>query len=203
MLYIRDEVTGYFGFAFLQSPGLIDGIDNDGDGMIDESQEDGIDNDNDWRTFSDDNGNGIWDPGERLNDDTGSDGLVPFDPNYGGPDPDGTQGNGLPDLGEPNFEFTDNDEIDQIGLTSFFGGGTGGTFVPKDDEDYWQTKIQPGMFTTATSGFDIAFSYGSGFFGIPPGSSESFAIACLFGNDFDDILRNKRTMQRIYDADSG
>ena len=200
-LDLQGRQTGYFGFAFLQSPGLIDGIDNDDDGMIDESQEDGIDNDNDWRTFSDDNGNGIWDPEERLNDDTGSDGLVPFDPNYVGPDPDGTQGNGLPDLGEPNFEFTDNDEIDQIGLTSFFGGGTGGTFVPKDDEDYWQTKIQPGMFTTATSGFDIAFSYGSGFFGIPPGSSESFAIANLFGNDFDDILRNKRTMQRIYDAD--
>jgi len=57
------------------------------------------------------------------------------------------------------------------------------------------------MFTKATSGFDIAFSYGSGFFGIPAGSSESFAIANLFGNDFDDILRNKRTMQRIYDAD--
>ncbi len=200
-LDLQGRQTGYFGFAFLQSPGLIDGIDNDGDGLIDESQEDGIDNDNDWRTFSDDNGNGIWDPEERLNDDTGSDGLVPFDPNYVGPDPDGTQGNGMHDLGEPNFEFTDNDEIDQIGLTSFFGGGTGGTFVPKDDEDYWQTKIQPGSFTTATSGFDIAFSYGSGFFGIPPGSSESFAIASLFGNDFDDILRNKRTMQRIYDAD--
>ncbi len=200
-LDLQGRQTGYFGFAFLQSPGLIDGIDNDGDGLIDESQEDGIDNDNDWRTFSDDNGNGIWDPGERLNDDTGSDGLVPFDPNYVGPDPDGTEGNGRHDLGEPNFEFTDNDEIDQIGLTSYFGGGTGGTFVPRDDEDYWQTKVQPGMFTADVSGFDIAFSYGSGFFGIPPGSSESFAIANLFGNDFDDILRNKRTMQRIYDAD--
>ena len=200
-LDLQGRQTGYFGFAFLQSPGLIDGIDNDGDGMIDESQEDGIDNDNDWRTFSDDNGNGIWDSGEQLNDDTGSDGLIPFDPGYDGPDPDGTEGNGLPELGEPNFEFTDNDEIDQIGLTSFFGGGTGGTFVPRDDEDYWQTKIQPGMFTIATSGFDIAFSYGSGFFGIPPGASESFAIASLFGNDLDDILRNKRTMQRIYDAD--
>ena len=201
-LDLQGRITGYFGFAFLQSPGNSnDGIDNDGDGMIDESQDDGIDNDNDWRTFSDVNGNGVWDTGERLNDDTGSDGLVPFDPNYTGPDPDGTQGNGLPNLGEPNFEFTDNDEIDQIGLTSFFSGGTGGSFVPRDDEDYWQTKIQPGLFTQASSGFDIAFSYGSGFFSIPAGSSESFAIASLFGNDFDDILRNKRTMQRIYDSD--
>ena len=222
-LDLQGRTTGYFGFAFLLSPGLIDGIDNDEDGMIDESQEDGIDNDGDWRTFTDDNGNdnwdfedlnlnGILDPGEDLdgngildvellNDDVGSDGLGPNDPDYPGPDTDGTEGNGRPDPGEPNFEFTDNDEIDQIGLTSFFSGGTGGTFVPRDDEDYWQTKIRPGTFTEAASGFDIAFSYGSGFFELPPGASETFSIANLFGNDFDDILRNKRTMQRIFDAD--
>ena len=120
---------------------------------------------------------------------------------YTGSDPDGTEGNGIPDLQEPNFEFTDNDEIDQIGLTSFTSGGTGGIFVPTDDEDYWQTRIVPGMFTDAAAGFDISFTYGSGFFEIKPGESESFAIANLFGNDFDDILRNKRTMQRIYDGD--
>ena len=200
-LDLQGRKTGYFGFAFLLSPGNDhDGIDNDGDGMIDESQHDGIDNNHNWRTFSDDNHNGKWDPGERLNDDTGSDGLVPFDPGYTGPDPDGTQGNGKPDLGEPNFEFTDNAEIDQIGLTSFFSGGTGGNFTPVNDEDYWQTKIQPGIFTEAASGFDIAFSYGSGFFDIQPHITVNYAIACLFGNDYNDILQNKRTMQRIYDS---
>jgi len=200
-LDLQGRKTGYFGFAFLLSPGNDhDGIDNDGDGMIDESQHDGIDNNHNWKTFTDVNGNGVWDTGERLNDDTGTDGLVPFEPGYTGPDPDGTQGNGKPDLGEPNFEFTDNAEIDQIGLTSFFSGGTGGSFVPRNDEDYWQTKILPGIFTTAASGFDIAFSYGSGFFDIQPHESQSYAIASLFGNNFDDILRNKRTMQRIYDA---
>lgn len=200
-LDLQGRLTGYFGFAFLQSPGKIDGIDNDEDGMIDESQENGIDDDGDWITFSDDNNNGIWDPEELLNDDTGTDGLVPFDPFYPGPDPDGSEGNGIPDLGEPSFEFTDNDEIDQIGLTSFFSGGTGGNFVPKDDEGYWQTIIQPGTFTPANFGFDIAFSYACGFFEIQPNQTETFAIASLFGNDFEDILRNKRTMQKIYDAD--
>ena len=215
--------TGYFGFAFLQSPGLIDGIDTDEDGMIDESQEDGIDNDGDWIAFTDKNGNGIWDfedlnfngvldvgedqngdgifDVEDLNDDVGSDGLAPYDPEYTSSDPDSTEGNGTPDVGEPNFEITDNDEIDQIGLTSFTSGGTGGIFVPQNDEDYWQTRIVPGEFTDAAGGFDISFTYGSGFFAIQPGATESFAIASLFGNDFDDILRNKRTMQRIYDAD--
>ena len=42
-------VPAYFGWAFLESPGNpTDGIDNDEDGMIDESQFDGIDNDGDW-----------------------------------------------------------------------------------------------------------------------------------------------------------
>ncbi|MFB3070905.1 MAG: hypothetical protein ACE1ZK_02445 [Nitrospirales bacterium] len=222
-LDLQGRPTGYFGFAFLLSPGLIDGIDNDEDGMIDESQEDGIDNDGDWTLFADGNGNGKWDfedlnlngildlgedlngngilDVELLNDDVGSDGLAPFDLGYTGSDPDGTEGNGRPDRGEPNFEFTDNDEIDQIGLTSFFSGGTGGIFVPGDDEDYWQTKVRPGTFTEAASGFDIAFSYGSGYFALPPGASETFSIANLFGNDLDDILRNKRTMQKIFDAD--
>ena len=90
---------------FLESPGNPhDGIDNDGDGMIDESQFDGVDNDGDW------------DP-ER--DDIGADGLANFHINYTGPDEDGTEGNGVPDLGEPNFEITDNDESDQIGLIVF------------------------------------------------------------------------------------
>lgn len=138
----QGRTIGYFGFAFLQSPGLIDGFDNDGDGMVDESQEDGIDNDGDWVSYSDLDGNGVWDfedtnlngqldPGEDMNgnglldrepinDDVGSDGLGPDDLDYPGADSDGTEGNGVPDEGEPNFEFTDNDEIDQIGLTSYF-----------------------------------------------------------------------------------
>ncbi|MBU2585547.1 MAG: hypothetical protein KKH32_09485, partial [Bacteroidetes bacterium] len=72
-----------------------------------------------WRSFSDLNENGVWDEGESLNDDVGSDGLGPFDENYSGADPDGTQGNGKPDQGEPNFGILDKDESDQLGLTGF------------------------------------------------------------------------------------
>ena len=65
------------------------------------------------------NANGRLDA-EPLNDDLGSDGLGPDFFEYTGPDLNGTEANGSPDLGEPNFEFTDNDESDQVGLTSFY-----------------------------------------------------------------------------------
>ena len=57
---------------------------------------------------------------EPINDDIGSDGIGPDDEDYAGPDIDGTEGNGLADWGEPDFDFTDNIEIDQVGLTSFY-----------------------------------------------------------------------------------
>ena len=65
------------------------------------------------------NHNGKWDEGEPLNDDKGTDGLGPFDEGYTGPDPDGSQGDGKPEQGEPNFGILDKDESDQLGLTGF------------------------------------------------------------------------------------
>ena len=45
--------TGYYGYAYLESPGNgTNGIDDDDDGMIDERRDDGIDNDGDWLTYS-------------------------------------------------------------------------------------------------------------------------------------------------------
>ncbi|MCK5457439.1 MAG: hypothetical protein KAI45_09965, partial [Melioribacteraceae bacterium] len=187
---------GYFGFAFLESPGLIDGIDNDEDGMVDESQNNGIDDDEDWLPWEDVNQNGIWDwedvgidripatgdfgvydgtlqpeedvngngllDNEPINNDVGSDGLGPDDEGYFGPDPDGTEVNGVADTGEPNFDFTDNDESDQVGLTSFYLRDVDNTMG--DDETYWSVEIKPGVFNIRP-GYqrDIAFSYGSGY----------------------------------------
>ena len=70
--------TGYYGYAYLESPGnATNGIDDDGDGMIDERRDDGIDNDNDWVGYLDINGNGKWDADENepLNNDVGQDGI--------------------------------------------------------------------------------------------------------------------------------
>ena len=209
--------VGYFGFAFLESPGdPLNAIDDDSDGLIDERQDNDRgsyifgpignfgdpklhwsgDEDGDWRSYVDDNQNGRWDNGEDVFDDVGSDGIGPYDQDYRGPDSDGTEVNGLPDHGEPNFGKTDNDESDQIGLTSFLLRPAGNI---SDDERTWN-EMTPGLFG-GTPPSNLAFIYGSGYFSLPRGDTRKFAITCLFGNDFSDIIRNKRTMQRIYDAD--
>lgn len=209
--------VGYFGYAFLESPGdPLNGNDDDLDGLIDERQDNNAgtylngpvgkygeakwhwsgDEDGDWKPFVDDNKNGKWDKGEDIGDDLGSDGIGPNDPSYPGPDSDGTEGNGKPDQGEPNFGKTDNDESDQIGLTSFLLRPAGNV---SDDESTWN-EMTPGMFGGVLP-TNLAFIYGSGYFTLPKTETRKFAIANLFGNNYDDILRNKRTMQRIYNAD--
>ncbi|RMH55043.1 MAG: hypothetical protein D6685_14295 [Bacteroidetes bacterium] len=224
-LTINGFKVGYAGVGFLESPGLADdGLDNDDDGLVDEDRADGIDNDGDWRAWVDVNGNGrydnedvnnnfILDDGEDLdgdgaltiepvNDDVGSDGIGPEDENYPGPDADGTEANGIPDPGEPNFEFTDNDEIDQIGLTGMVIR-TPAEFDRDLDDDrlFWDEYIQPGLFITPTETADIIYVYSSGITGIARGQEQRFSLAFFCGNDFQDMLRNKRTMQNIYDSD--
>lgn len=216
---------GYFGFAFLESPGLShDGVDNDVDGLIDESQYNDIDEDHDWRPYEDKNGNGKWDTEdtngngrldadedvngngmldyEPVNDDTGSDGVSIEMEDYIGPDPDGTEANGRPDHGEPNFGKTDNSESDQVGLTSFYLRDIAN--IIQDDKTFWDVQIQPNTYITLP-GYtrDISWIYGSGFVEMIPGKegTQRYAIALLFGVDKDDIFRNKRTMQEIYDHD--
>ncbi|MCF7886541.1 MAG: hypothetical protein K9M80_08600 [Candidatus Marinimicrobia bacterium] len=66
---------------------------------------DGEDNDGDWTSYEDLNGNGKWDDGEPLNDDIGDDpdGEAGLSPAQGG------RGDGQPTEGEPHI-----DELDEI-----------------------------------------------------------------------------------------
>lgn len=224
-LVINGFKVGYAGVGFLESPGINnDGIDNDSDGMVDESRQNGIDDDGDWIAWIDVNGNGVYDnedlnnnfildPGEDVDgdgiltiepagNDVGSDGLGPENEGYPGPDPDGTETNGVPDVGEPNFEFTDNDEIDQIGLTGMVIR-TPSDFDSDLDDDavFWDEYIAPGTFILPEETADVIYTYSSGFSEIKVGARQRFSIAFFAGNDFEDMLRNKRTMQNIYDSD--
>jgi len=152
--------------------------------MIDESRSDGIDNDCDW---------------DSEFDDVGADGK----PGTG----DIGEGDGIPTPGEPNFDGTDVDESDQIGLTSFQ------YFVPANDirmaldDDMWR-RMKPGFFqvpksivnNVAIRGEDGDFIYGSGYFPLLAGRTERFSLALAFGIDFPAVLKTKQIAQTIYNA---
>ncbi len=161
------------------------------DTMIDEGRNDGVDNDNDW--------NGDF-------DDVGADGV------------DGTndrgEGDGMPTAGEPNFDQTDVDESDQIGLTSFEYFTPANDFSMADDEELWG-RMAPGFFKVPASivnnkpqrGEDGDFIYGSGYFPLRAGETQRFSLALVYGDgggpdvDVVDLLRNRETVQKIYDSD--
>lgn len=196
--------TGFYGYAYLESPGNgFNGIDDDLDGLVDERRDDGIDNDGDWVGYTDLNENGEWDADENepLNNDVGEDGVGPFDRQYVGPD--AGEGDGLPTDGEPNFDKTDKDESDQIGLTSLSiyrlgDGGTGGGW-PKDDEQMW-LRMQAANFDTSLQQSNISMVFASGTFELRQSLRERFSMALLFGSSLEDLVFNKETVQQIYNA---
>ncbi len=179
---------GYLGCKFLESPGnSVDGIDNDGDGMIDESQEDGIDNDGDWNVD-------IHDVGRDGIPNTGDFGEGDGIPTAGRKLADGSPDPLLP--GEPNFEFTDLDESDQIGLTSFNSWSWSADKI-SNDESMWNRSI-PGNFGAIQQNTDIVFIYGSGYISLKAGETKRISMALLCGEDLNDLLTSAETVQRIY-----
>ncbi len=180
--------AGFLGCKFLESPGnTSDGIDNDGDGMVDESQEDGIDNNHNWNV--------------DLHD-VGRDGI-PNTNDYGEGDGVPTSGfkqaDGSPDPlqpGEPNFEFTDLDEADQIGLTSF-NSWAWSTDKISNDESMWNRSI-PGNFSSIQQNTDIVFIFGSGYISLKAGETKRISMALLCGESLSDLLVSAETVQKIY-----
>jgi hypothetical protein len=223
--------VGVAGFAFLESPGIDDdGIDNDEDGIIDENRDSdgpgtwldtepyGIDDidaykeyfkhdpqphwsndeDADWLGYSDNNDNGQWDEGEALNDDVGKDGLGPN--NFGYPGPDEGEADGMPTPGEPNYDFLDKDEADQIGLTGF-------RIFPVHTYELWNEKQNWEVFKSAPAPHssqvtaNLGMFFSSGPFPLKPGDTKNYSMALLFGNDAEDLVLTKNTIQQIYNAD--
>ena len=186
---ISGKVPGYFGYKFLESPGNpLDGEDNDQDGMIDESWYNQIDDDGDWDVEFDDVGiDGIPDTGDEGEGDEMPTAGDPFDPRQ---------------PGEPNYEFTDLDESDMIGLTSFSAPSFGGNNRISNDDFIITRYMTPGSFdtTNAAEAGDNVFLYGSGKFTLPAGESRRFSIALLVGEDFDDLTLNAITADQIYEG---
>ncbi len=176
---------GYLGYKFLESPGNpFDGIDNDLDGMVDEDMNNGIDDDGDWNPDTDDVGvDGV--------PDTGDEGEGDGVPTAGSRD-DVTQ------PGEPNFEFTDLDESDQIGLTSF-NAFLWSTHWPREDEEIWR-RVTPGNFSDIEQNADNVFLYGSGPIRLESLETQRFSVALLLGENKDDLFLNADVVQTIYNS---
>jgi hypothetical protein len=159
--------------------------------LIDEGRADGLDNDGDWSAEF---------------DDIGADGLIGTN--------DRGEGDGIPTAGEPNFDQTDVDESDQIGLTSFEYFTPSNDFSMADDEDLW-ARLAPGHFEVPTSivnnkpqrGEDGDFFYGSGYFPLRAGETQRFSLALVYGDgggsqvEIVDLMKNRETVQKIYDSD--
>ncbi|MEJ2634024.1 MAG: hypothetical protein P8184_01880 [Calditrichia bacterium] len=168
-----------------------------------------------WRTYTDADENGAWDNGEPLNDDVGTDGIGPFDEGYTGPDADGSEANGKPDQGEPNFGILDKDESDQLGLTGFLIFPTHTPYDLDNDEENWKALSSlPAPHGQSLVGVNLANFFSSYLFHMngrntysqmtgtlqESGETERFSMSLIFGIDEDDIFRRKRTVQQIYNA---
>ncbi len=175
-----------------------DGIDNDGDGavdegidegideMIDESRDDFIDNDNDW---------------DWANDDVGLYGDGSGGTDAGSYDQTPTSGSGSGFPGEPNIDKTDVSESDQMGLTSVGYAPAGGINI-NNSSNLWGTLMKPGDYwdgVIVSPDNDLFVT--SGYFPLKAGQTERIAMAICMGNNESDALMNKSNAQTAYDFD--
>ena len=216
---------GIMGFAYLESPSLSnDGIDNDNDGIIDESRDNGIDDDGDW-VGPELNDDGSFDC-NNLNDDVGLDGVGPNNANYlpGGPDDDGSECNGVPDciegVGcEPNIDETDISESDMIGLTTFqlFPIDEAGKNSPtglwfENDDVMWNMMADDTLYQYELSPQNLVELFASATFTLEKGKTERISMAEL--HSFDQIIADnlenqpelnlfqlKNIVQVVYESD--
>ena len=228
--------TGYLGYAYLETPGNpYDGIDNDDDGITDESRDSGpgtlITGQDNIRAYAQAHYNmakfeafygklenrpafkvGRWWTGdENMNwvaeyDDVGADGI-PGTHDLG-------EGDGIPTAGEPDFDQTDKDESDQIGLTGFKMNRIKGPSKtdPVDDIVFyglWPPKLYQQFTDPNTSArfdqpvvlnYNIAFLFASGTFRLPAGAHERFSLALAYGANLAELTTQVHTIQQIYNA---
>jgi hypothetical protein len=188
------------GKKYLNNDGLHDlQVDEGIDEMTDESRNDGLDNDGDWKLAT---------------DDVGLDGAAnTHDP--GELDGKATSGVGTPYPGEPNIDKTDVSEADQIGLTNVQYLKAGAIdFNRTPDIFFWASFMLPGSFVNpaliGTGENDLFVS--SGVFPLRAGQIERISYAVVFGNAVragnanvsgakEDALRKRDFAQLAYNED--
>jgi hypothetical protein len=142
--------------------------------MIDESRDDGFDNDKDW---------------DPVLDDVGLDG-VPHTGDFGEGDGKPTSGAGTEFPGEPNIDKTDVSESDQLGITSAVQIAVGSlNFSRASDQGLWDLLMVPGNINLIRGVGDYDVYVSSGFFPLLPGQRQRMAVSIAIaggGNTKDD-----------------
>ena len=235
--------TGYVGYAYLETPGKpYDGVDNDLDGIVDESRASGpgqkivgqaaiaayVNSSSRYNMVNFENyygklqdrpafKAGVWWTGDEdmdwvaLYDDVGADG-VPNTHDLG-------EGDGIPTAGEPDFDQTDPDESDQIGLTGFkmnrISPGKGNPDQTVDGIIFftnaldWPHRLYT-KFTDPTpvnrfdyavvNNYNIAFLFASGPFTLKSGDHERFSLALAYGANLPELRTVVTVVEAIYNA---
>ena len=229
--------TGYLGYSYLETPGnSVDAIDNDQDGILNEKRNSGpgqqiigqeailnyVTANYNLTKFEAYNGSitdrpayneGVWWTGDEDLDwvaeyyDTGADGI--FGTNDMG------EMDGIPTDGETNFDKTDIDESDMIGLTGFklnrIKGPTSTSEVDAITFFYgtvdWPRRLF-NIFSDPDSAFgeplalnyNIGFLFASGPFYLDAGSRERFSLALGFGANLRELKVTTKVVQQIYKA---
>ena len=233
--------TGYLGYAYLETPGnSVDQADNDLDGIVDERRDggpgeliEGRDEIEAWVRSHYNVGRfevtfgpiakrpayragRFWTGDEDLDwnvelHDVGADGVAETN--------DTGEGDGMPTLGEPNFDKTDLHESDQIGLTGFkmnrIKAGVGNPDQTTDnvlfytDSQNWPARLYDKFSATnpldrfdapLAANYNLGFLFASGPFVLEAGKTERFSLALAYGGDLPELRRTVRTVQKIYNA---
>lgn len=233
--------TGYLGYAYLETPGnAVNGLDDDEDGITDELRDGGpgvqirgqdaireyVETHYDMERFVANYGPlesrpayraGIWWTGDEDMDwnpelhDLGGDGISESG--------DSGEGDGIPTPGEANFDRTDLNESDQIGLTGFklnrIRPGQGNPDPTTDgivfytDSAEWPRRLfekfsdpDPAVRfdPPLAANYNIGFLFASGPFTLKAGQTERFSLALAYGGDLGELRRTVRVVQQIYNA---
>ncbi len=233
--------TGYLGYAYMETPGNpFDGVDNDEDGIIDERRDAGpgvpimgadnirlhveahynmVDFENTYGPLEDMPAYRaeLWWTGDEDmdwtvdNHDVGADGLEDTG--------DEGEGDGVPTPGEPNFDDTDLNESDQIGLTGFklnrILPGYGNPDQETDNivfftgNENWPERLFQQFSDPSedvrfdepiASNYNIGFLFASGPFQLAAGQTERFSLALAYAPNLTELRSTTQTVQQIYNA---
>lgn len=178
----QPQVTpGKMAVVLLETPGCSDNNrDDDQDGLTNESQLDGLDNDGDWSAVTDDLG----EDGLKETGDTG-------------------EGDGLPTAGEPNFDATDPDESDQNGMRSVVVTELSGKSVrdiwPRNDEVV-VNKMMTERVDTAGQTPNIQILISNGTFLLKKGDRRRFAFALVMAESVPELIGKMKTVRAFYNS---